>query len=372
VALLAQLSRAFFFAGDQRQAITLADRALETGERLDLAPVVSDVLITRGSALCHLGRSYEGLGAIRAGIELADERGLVSTALRGRLNVGVMAYDPRTSFETADAALAVARRFGLRGFVRTLVGNLAGAALDVGEWERAIRELTAAGHDSSDEFERNYLRWNLFTFSAWRGDDVAAEADELSSWAESMGESGAREAVHDLRAQVAFAAGNLPLACDEWMAFAPSDPLNAPGTYAMAGLAGILANDPRRAAAAVAALEALPGRGPLRALDLRLLRAGLAALEGRVPEAIREARAVSTEYGRLGLPWRQALAILMLAGTVGPDHAEVRAAAGSAREIFARLGARPFLERLEAALRPSVDRPVRAVQQTEAQSPALS
>jgi hypothetical protein len=331
---------------------------------------VSDVLITRGSALCHLGRSYEGLGAIRAGIELADERGLVSTALRGRLNLGVLASDPRTSFEAADAALVVARRFGLRGFVRTLVGNLAGAALDVGEWERAIQELTAARQDSSDEFERNYLRWSLFTFSAWRGDDVAAEVAELAAWAESIGESDAREAVHDLRAQVAFAAGNLGLACDEWMAFAPSDPLNAPGAYAMAGLAGILATDPHRAAAAVAALEGTPGRGALRALDLRLLRAGLVALDGRVPEAIREARAVSHEYGRLGLPWRQALATLMLAETLGPDHAEVRAAARSARETFARLSAKPFLERLEAALSPSTDRPVRAVDRAQAQSPA--
>ena len=96
VALVAQLSRAYFFNDQQARAIEVADRALDAGERLDLAQVVSDVLITRGSALCHLGRGYEGLGAIRAGIELADERGLVSIALRGRLNLGVMAPDPRT------------------------------------------------------------------------------------------------------------------------------------------------------------------------------------------------------------------------------------------------------------------------------------
>ena len=48
VALLGQLSRAYFFNDDQRRAIEVADRALEAGERLDLAPIVSDVLITRG------------------------------------------------------------------------------------------------------------------------------------------------------------------------------------------------------------------------------------------------------------------------------------------------------------------------------------
>ena len=190
VALLAQLSRALFFNDDQRRAIEIADRALEAGERLDLAPIVSDVLITRGSALCHLGRAYEGLGAIRAGIELADERGLVSTALRGRLNLGVLATDPRTSFEAAEAALEIARRFGLRGFIRTLVVNAAGAALEIGEWDRAIGEVTAARDDSSEELARNHLSWGLFTFTAWRGGDVSPELDRLATWAESFDESG--------------------------------------------------------------------------------------------------------------------------------------------------------------------------------------
>jgi hypothetical protein len=111
-----------------------------------------------------------------------------------------------------------------------------------------------------------------------------------------------------------------------------------------------MASESGRAAAALAALEATPGRGRMRAADRRLLRAGLAALEGRPVEALREARAVIGEYGRLGLPWRQALATLMLLSTIGPDDAEVRREAESAREILARLGARPFLERLDAAL----------------------
>ena len=67
-------------------------------------------------------------------------------------------------------------------------------------------------------------------------------------------------------------------------------------------------------------------------------------------EALREARSVIGEYGRLGLPWRQALGALMLLSTIGGGEAEVRAAAESAREILARLGAKPFVERLDAAL----------------------
>jgi class 3 adenylate cyclase/tetratricopeptide (TPR) repeat protein len=372
VALLAQLSRALFFNDDQRRAIEVADRALEAGERLDLAPIVSDVLITRGSALCHLGREYEGLGTIRAGIGLADERGLVSTALRGRINFGVLTPDQRTSFEAAEAALEIARRFGLRGFVRTLVGNLASVSLEVGEWERAIREITIARDESSDELAANHLSWVLFNFSAWRGEDVTSELARLSAWAESIGEASARESIDDLRAQADFGSGNFDAASDEWLVFAPSDPLNAPQAYFYAGLAGLLAADRDRARAALAGLEQVPRRSRVRALDRRLLAAGLAAIDGGRSEPIREGRAVLVEYADLGLPWRQALGGLILASLVGTGEAEVRQMAVSARATFARLGAKPFVALLDAAVAGSPDQPShprRAVQVASAPTP---
>jgi len=352
VALLAQLSRAYFFHEEHRRAIEVADRALASGERLDLVAIVSDLLITRGSALDNLGRTYEGLGAVKAGLDLAEQHGLVSTALRGRVNVGAFQLDsdPRVAFETSEAALEIAVRLGLRSYVTTLVGNVASAATEVGEWERAIREVTVARDESPDEFARNYLGWVLVTFSAWRGDDVAAEVDRLTAWAESFDETLARQAVHGLHADVAFGAGDFLVACDEWMAFAASDALSAPRSYQLAGLAALMTADSRRAAAALTAHERTAKHGRLYALDRRLLRAGLSALDGRQAEALREARAVIGEYVRLDLPWRQALAALMLLSTIGANDPEVRAAAESAREIFARLGAKPFLERLDAAM----------------------
>jgi len=355
VALLAQLSRAYFRNQEHQRAIAIADRALAAGERLDLVAIVSDALITRGSALGELGRSYEGEGAIRAGIDLADEHGLVSTALRGRLNLGAANTTyPRAAFETAERALEVAMRFGLRSFVHTLVGNLAAAALEVGEWDRAVREITAAREESPDEFARNYLAWAGLTFATWRGEEVAAESARLTAWANSFDDSGAREAVHGLRAELAFAAGNFPVACDEWIAHAATNVLNAPTDFFYAGLAALMQPDPERAAAALSAHVGTGGHGRQFALDRRLLRAGLAALEGRSAESLRETRAVIGEYGRLGLPWRQALAALVLLSTIGAGEAEVRGVAESARETLARLGAKPFLERLDAALaRPS-------------------
>jgi class 3 adenylate cyclase/tetratricopeptide (TPR) repeat protein len=355
VALVAQLSRAFFFNRQEARAIEIADRALEAGERLDLAPIVSEVLITRGSALCDLGRSYEGLGAIRAGIELADERGLVSTALRGRLNLGVLSPDPRTAYEAAEAGLEVARRFGLRGFLRTLVGNSASAALEVGEWDKGIRDAETTRDESPDELTANHMGWALFIFSAFRGEASTAELERLTSWAVGIGESGARESVAELQGHFDFGRGELTSACDHWLAFAPSDALNGPGAYFMAGIAALLAADRDRAAAALAGLAGAGARGSYAATNRRLLEAGLLALDGRPAEAVRETQAIVGEYERQGLPWRQALAGLVLATLVGTDDAGVRELARGSRAIFIRLGAQPFLEYLEAAVAQTVE-----------------
>ena len=119
VALLAQLSRAYFLHEEHRgRSRSRIERSTPVSGSIS-RPIVSDALITRGSALCNLGRSYEGVGAIRAGIDLADERGLVSTALRGRLkNSGGLAPAELghlgRGIPPTEAALRSRGRLGLR------------------------------------------------------------------------------------------------------------------------------------------------------------------------------------------------------------------------------------------------------------------
>ena len=146
VVLLAQLARAHFLMDAHGRAIEVVDRALAAGERLDLVDIVSDALITRGGALNHLGRQYEGLGVMRTGVELAEQHGLTRTVLRGRLNLGVFlgGSDPRAGLTNTREALDMARRLGLESFVRTLVANASTVALEVGEWDWAIHEAEAA------------------------------------------------------------------------------------------------------------------------------------------------------------------------------------------------------------------------------------
>lgn len=198
-------------------------------------------------------------------------------------------------------------------------------------------------------------------FTCWRGNDVTAEIARLTAWAESFDDTGAREAVRELRAEVALASGDFLVACDEWMVYAASDALNAPPSLFVAGLAALMAADADRASAALVAHQRTARHGRLFTLDRRLLRAGLMGLEGRRAEALREGWTVVGEYGRLGLPWRQALGDLMLVSLLGGDETEVREMADAARGIFSRLEAAPFLDHLDRALAHASDRTGRSL-----------
>jgi len=61
-------------------------------------------------------------------------------------------------------------------------------------------------------------------------------------------------------------------------------------------------------------------------------------------------RHVLDGWHQLGHAYEEAFTAIDMASVFGPDHEEVRQAAERARDIFGRMGAAPFLERLEATL----------------------
>lgn len=83
------------------------------------------------------------------------------------------------------------------------------------------------------------------------------------------------------------------------------------------------------------------------------LRAGIAALEGRRGEAVAGYREAMRGWTQLGLAFDHAMAGLDMAVLLAPterEMAEAPASVEAAAETLTRLGARPFLARLEAAL----------------------
>jgi tetratricopeptide (TPR) repeat protein len=368
VELLAQLARAYFLIDRNADAIPVADRALEAAERLDLVPIVPDVLITRGGALMGSGRPYEGLADMRGGIDLAETHGLAQVAVRGRLNLGVnqVDTDPAAAREAAAAGLAVARRLGRQVLVRTLVGNAAAAAMDTGDWDWALEQVDEVLEGVTDPAGLNWVRIGRWTLDALRG--VASEEvyAEIVEWSRSRDDPQIVAGVRDLDANRAFGQGRFADAADEWLSFAQSTILNATATAIQAGFAALLARDAKRAEAALAVMEKAGIRGRLPEVTRRFLRAGIDALDGRNEEALRVFREALAVFADMRLAWRQAQAAVIMATILGLEQPEVRAAADEARTILTRLRVPALLDHLD---RIEAEAPARAPRRRTAASP---
>ena len=98
------------------------------------------------------------------------------------------------------------------------------------------------------------------------------------------------------------------------------------------------------------ALEATGAHGPW--IDSRRIsiRAGLAALDERPADALGLYVDALRRFRDLGVALDEALTAIEMATLLDPALPEVRAAAAGARETLVRLGARPFLDRLNAAM----------------------
>jgi hypothetical protein len=100
----------------------------------------------------------------------------------------------------------------------------------------------------------------------------------------------------------------------------------------------------------LAALDASGVHGPAIAADRRTIQAGIAALDGRAAESLGLYREALRAWRDLGLAWDEALCGLDMATVLDPSEPEVAGAAEVARETFVRLGAKPFIVRLDAAV----------------------
>jgi hypothetical protein len=80
------------------------------------------------------------------------------------------------------------------------------------------------------------------------------------------------------------------------------------------------------------------------------LSAGIAALEGDADAAAEQFVLAHRALGDLGAVFERALSQLTMVATLPSDRSDVAAAAADAREVFTRLGATPFIARLDEFL----------------------
>jgi tetratricopeptide (TPR) repeat protein len=351
IALGGQLARAYFLADDNRRAIEVADHVLEAAEHVDLAPIVADTLVTRGTSLGILGRAIEGLGAIAAGRDLAEAHGLNATVLRAYNNRSSIegVRDPRAALESSRAGLTLARRLGERSWVPGLLQGIGDFELRTGDWTAGLAELTTALAEEWEPVDRLSLSGVASALRAVRGEPMDNRLSELRHLLGDSGDPQSRAGVEMVAAIAAFAMDDLGEARASWHRAGSLAVGTLPIVLPCAARAALWAGDGAAARDDLAALDASGVHGPAIEAGRATLRAGIAAFEGRLADALPLYREALRAWRDLGLAWDEALCGLDMATLLDPSEPEVGAAAAAAREILVRLEAAPFIARLDAA-----------------------
>ena len=350
VSLDGQLARAYFLHDEDERAILAADRVLIAAERSDLVDVVADTLITRGSSLMGLGRRYEGIGAIETGRRLAAAHSLPQTEGRALNNLAsfLMDSDPRAGLEAAREGIALARRLGERSF--QLMDNASAAAFRTGDWAWAEAELEPMLGEEVDPVIRAVAIADTIAYRSARGEPTDRLLAELEALPTREGDPVKPSTLAWSRALIALAAGRFDIARSEMPQIAEGFNQGSGEAFLYAARCALLAHDADGARHDLALVAATKRRGRAMDADQTTIRAGIAALEGRSDDALSSYREALGTWRDLGLVWDEALCATEMATLLDPSDPEVHAAAEAARATLTRLGAKPYLERLDAAM----------------------
>jgi class 3 adenylate cyclase/tetratricopeptide (TPR) repeat protein len=168
--LAVTLGRPLFFAGRLDEAMARNEVALELAESLLLPEVLSHGLNTKALILAARGRHEEAEVLLRHALEVALAAELSGPALRAYLNLAGLVSQRdriREGLELALRGLELASKVGDRGVEVGLRGWATTNRLWLGEWDEVFAE-----EQESDIEDEDILAWRRFTLTPpliWRG-----------------------------------------------------------------------------------------------------------------------------------------------------------------------------------------------------------
>jgi tetratricopeptide (TPR) repeat protein len=344
------LARAYWLRDQPQQCLELVDRVLGLAESMDLVEVVAEAMILRGGALGDIGRTYEGLPSMEAGIALAERHGASLVALRGRNSLSgyTNSRDPRRALELLTEGIAEARRLGQRATVLRMLTNAAGVWVETGTPETAIREMSEilAGQLAAED--RLFAQANLLNALVVTGGDYESLYSEFETSMASEQDPNVLNNIHAIRAQIGLVKGRFAEAHAAALEAARLSPFNAPTAISLAAHAAAWARDPVLLAQAHEAHIATRAHGG--AIDLRraAMSAGMAALDGRIDEAMSGLRAAMAGLRSLGSLAEEAMTGIDAAALAGNQLEPELLAAIRAR--LDEVGYRAFVPVLDGLL----------------------
>jgi class 3 adenylate cyclase/predicted ATPase len=349
--LSARMARALMRSRRQAEAVAAADDALSIAEPLAMEEVIAEALVNKGAAMTSLGRWREGVWIGELGAQLADRAGASELHLRAlnNLSSNLSDDDPARATRIVGEALALARKLGLRGMVNWLTGTLALGNYWHGiEWDATLTMLAEAADEAANDTDRARLKAGALNFRFARGETDDAELEHVAQLLRDIDDPAFASGLEVLRAESHLAHGDVVQAYLGFGRALSRDPED-PAAFTGAMRAAIWLRDLDKARESAAAIEAQRATGRSMYATRLWARAAVAALEGRREEAERgfvdairlaEELEARFEAARLRLD-----AVLLL-----PDADEVRQWAQAALGVFEELGARLYLDRLDAVL----------------------
>jgi tetratricopeptide (TPR) repeat protein len=349
VALVAaQLARIAYFAGERELALEVVEVALDLGEILRLPEVVAEALTTKATLAYH--RPHEAGALLQEAIRIARGNDLPQAALRAQFNFSGLTIEHdrlAEAREVLEDALANARLRGDRTWESNVIGQLGEVLVLTGDWDEAWQMLEPLDRSTQHPFG-NSLRLSP-TISLLVGRGFIGEARERLDQDVELGES------TDLQTQAIYLLADsevrmaeerydeaLPVAhrsLEIWRA------LNQPHyeilAYATAIDAALALGETERANVLLQRLGSMPlvERRALVDAQANRLAAKIAVLTGE--DAAPGFATAARIFRDISMPhWLGVTLTEAAEANIGDGRAEARA-------IFERLGARPWLQRLD-------------------------
>ena len=369
---LANLARAHMRAAAAERAVELADRALDIAELLNLEPIIAEAFVNKGSALNMVGRRREAVALQQAALDVVQRVGDPSLEMRIRNNLATAVGDddPARATRMYVETRALAREVGDRGMYNWLAGMAAVTSLSAGaDLDEHIAILSEALESATLRTDRGRLRILLGVLETYaRGINVEELRTDIT---ELVGDSSDPEQLfilHMAHAHSAHIAGDLDTAFRRAMAAWELHPQNPEIALDLALTVAIWARDLDRVRLAAERTAEVKASGEAFRSHLLAAQGAVAALEGRAADALaafRESRAVSLALEQSF----DAATVVVNAAQLLPDEPEVRGWAVEARELLETMRARPWLDRLDAALKQVEPSPTTVSTAAEVRSP---
>jgi hypothetical protein len=246
--------------------------------------------------------------------------------------------------------MADAKRTGQRDLLVTLMANSALIGIKIGEWDAAASTLSEVGGLDLDPADRFITQTNQVVLSALRGEPYQALLQEASDFAAASGEPQVLASVEAARGWVALAQGQYLDAYAASHRSAVLSKVNIADDLPVAARGALWAGDVDRARSAVEEFRTSGIHGRAIHTNRLIVEAGIAALEGRMEDAVNNYRDAQRQWRDLGAWFDLAMTGLDLVRLVGGERPDIEAAATEAREIFTRLGTPVMLQRLDESL----------------------